>query len=521
MGNEYTLEDYLNCELLDVHRWSEYPEVIAARKQIVDELGLEGTKKELNHVMVVLLNLYHSYCLDPEMWVMYSRSGGDYNQGTRYNKLFIKYDNMIKTVDGLHALGYIEHSKGFQDRKTGYAFYSRMKATSKFAELVEKDNNVTYNMISKYVPDELIVLRDAAGVDIDYVDTKDIKRMRSLLEDYNKLLSQTYIDIHFDISDIQDRVTKRKSKGKEYRLYINLANKTVKRIFNKSTFSLGGRFYGGWWQNIPSQLRKKIIIDRDYTVEIDYSGLHISLLYALKGINFAELNKEPYIYPKDNDPSGLRPVFKKMLLAAVNSKDSEACVKAVRYEINMNRGEFPEEIPDLGELYVLFKKWHSGIDDLFCSKKGLELQNIDSHIAGDIVRIMTEQSIPVLVVHDSFIVAKKEEAFLEELMKKVYEIHVSQFIDQLEVFQPFNFIPIDVKTKDITLGKPELFRDNDILMDYPAWLDKPQGRRFTKFLLSEDPTTNVVMKVVNEEIKESGPGIGQPGLSKEELFDSE
>jgi hypothetical protein len=111
---------------------------------------------------------------------------------------------------------------------------------------------------------------------------------------------------------------------------INLANKTVRRIFNKSSFSYGGRYYGGWWQNIPSELRKYIILNRDYTVEIDYSGLHIYLLYALKGINFADLAIEPYLYPKEKDPLNLRKIIKTMTLAAINSKSKEECIKATR-----------------------------------------------------------------------------------------------------------------------------------------------------------------------------------------------
>ena len=37
--SKYTFEEYQNCELLDVHRWSEYPEVLAVRKEILAELG--------------------------------------------------------------------------------------------------------------------------------------------------------------------------------------------------------------------------------------------------------------------------------------------------------------------------------------------------------------------------------------------------------------------------------------------------------------------------------------------------
>lgn len=523
---EYVFEDYLNCTLFDVHRWSEYPEVLAVRKQLMGELGFKGSKKEIKHVTVVLLNLYYTYCLDPEMWVMFSRDQNNYRMGERYNKLFIKYDILIDTVNKLLEFEYIEHAMGFQDKKTKKSFASRMKATTKLIDVIEKVHAVTFKMIGKYAPDELIELRNAEGVPIDYAkDNDSVKTMVPILEAYNKLLSETYIDLHFDVPDIQDKIDARRGKidkntgnPKDYRLVINLTNKRVRRIFNNSTFSQGGRFYGGWWQNIPSDLRKKIIINKDYTIEIDYSGLHIYLLYALKGINFADLEKEPYIHPKDNDPLNLRPILKVLLLAAVNSKDEATCIKAVQFEINMNRSAFPEEIPDLKEAYKTFKDYHSDIADMFCSKLGSKLQRFDSSIAESVVNEMTKERIPILVVHDSFICSKKEEDYLNEVMGKAYYYHASKLDISDKLYYRFSSNPIEVKTKDITLEISENLREEDILSDYLGWIDKPQGRRFTNYLLTEDPTTNVAIKIFNESIMEVGLDLEEP-VFQEEDFD--
>ena len=50
--------------------------------------------------------------------------------------------------------------------------------------------------------------------------------------------------------------------------------------FNNESFEDGGRFYGGWWQSIPSEYRKYISLNGDLTIEMDYSSIHIHLLYA-------------------------------------------------------------------------------------------------------------------------------------------------------------------------------------------------------------------------------------------------
>lgn len=522
----YTFDDYNNCTLFDVHRWSEYPEVLAVRNRMLDELGFKGTKKEVAHVTVVLLNLYYTYSLDPEMWVLYSRDRNSYNQDARYNKLFIKYDNLIKTVDGLLKLEYIENKNGFNDRrKGGKAYGPKMKATRKLIDVIEGEYCVTFRMIGKCASDELIVLRNAEGLDIGYRDDNpSVKKMLPVLEAYNKLLSNTYIDIHFEASDIQARIDARRSKldrgtgrPKDYRLVINLANKFVRRIFNNSTFNQGGRFYGGWWQNIPSELRRKIILNRDYTVEIDYSGQHIYLLYALKGINFADLEKEPYMRPKDDDPDNIRPILKVMLLAAINSKSEETCIKAVQYEINMNRNAFPDELPNLKDLYQTFKEYHADIADMFCSRLGLRLQRLDSNIAEHVVDRMTSVGVPVLVVHDSFICSKKEEALLHDVMMEAYRIEAYKLEECGNLWNQFSSNPIATKTEDITLEISEALREEDILFDYLAWVNELQGRRFTNYLLKEDPATNVVIKVHNENITEVGCDLDEPVFVEEDF----
>ena len=65
---------------------------------------------------------------------------------------------------------------------------------------------------------------------------------------------------------------------------VGLASNQLHRVFNQGSFSLGGRFYGGWWQNIPAECRAAITINGDPTIEMDYPRLHPTLLYDELGL---------------------------------------------------------------------------------------------------------------------------------------------------------------------------------------------------------------------------------------------
>ena len=104
--------------------------------------------------------------------------------------------------------------------------------------------------------------------------------MRDELTRYNQLLESRTIDI----PDLTANRIPSISGGRD--IIIDPSNKFVRRIFNNGSWLDGGRFYGSWWQRIPKKWRERIRIDMSPVVEIDYSGLHIVILYALRGIDY-------------------------------------------------------------------------------------------------------------------------------------------------------------------------------------------------------------------------------------------
>lgn len=89
--------EYDNSELLDVHTWSDYPEVNGVvnllYKDLLSDPKFTGNEKiRKKHIKVIVLDLYVKWLKDPLMYVAYHRSHRYYEKkhfDLRYNKLHI------------------------------------------------------------------------------------------------------------------------------------------------------------------------------------------------------------------------------------------------------------------------------------------------------------------------------------------------------------------------------------------------------------------------------------------------
>ena len=212
----------------------------------------------------------------------------------------------------------------------------------------------------------------------------------------------------------------------------------LKAVFNDSNWSHGGRLYasatkiGFNYQCIPSDMRKSIIIDGMPTVEVDYSGMHPHLLYARLG---KSLSGNVYDFLPCED----KPLAKFALLVMLNAKSKQAAIGALMKRLNDLRlasGLSPKKDAlrkallrnsEFEEIVDKAAKRHAEIRSFFYRGTGIRLQNIESLIALDIVHHFCIQNIPVLPVHDSFIIPKQHRKQLSCEMLKVYKRHANGF----------------------------------------------------------------------------------------------
>ena len=111
----------------------------------------------------------------------------------------------------------------------------------------------------------------------DYEDTASTEKWRENLLIINKTFSKHWFDLYVkdtEYSGIADRINSSNEKDP-----IDLSKRFLVRIFTNGSFKEGGRFYRGWWQNVPKEYRPYITIDEGVTSEYDYSQLNPHMLY--------------------------------------------------------------------------------------------------------------------------------------------------------------------------------------------------------------------------------------------------
>jgi hypothetical protein len=173
---------------------------------------------------------------------------------------------------------------------------------------------------------------------------------------------------------------------------------------------LGGRFYRGWWQGLPSIHRPHIRIDGKKTVEVDYSGMSLRIIYALAEQDM-DTEADPYDIGLDNwqgPKDHRRKKIKQIVNALINDEDGV-------YVIPKKDLKLLKVTED--DFRLLLAQKHPLIENELSSGIGLKTQYIDSQIAEAVMLELLEQDVVVLRVHDSFIVPAGCQSALEASMK--------------------------------------------------------------------------------------------------------
>jgi hypothetical protein len=351
----------------------------------IDELHLPtaSSKAYVRARASIVLKARITARFEPDRWISYSRRKPWYSTRKRYRSTDYSFSTVPPAVDELERLGLIEHDRAPRGR---LGLQSRFRAAPALIEAVALP-------VLLYDPGETIRLKDEHGNLIDYRETDATIRMRRSLVMTNEVLRAEQIGIRGvegQIAFIDGRP-------------VNLSQDQLYRVFNGGSFSLGGRMYGVFWQNLPKAARGDLIISGEGTNENDYSQLHPRMLYAKAG---AVLKGDAYVLD-----GWERPLVKRAFNIAINADTEAAAIRAIAQEIG-GEGAYAEA----RRLLEAIRARHRPIDSSFGSGAGLRLQRRDADLAERVTLRLLDQNIVALSVHDSFVVQTRYAPVRDEIM---------------------------------------------------------------------------------------------------------
>ena len=378
-----------------------------ATRQILIQVGCRDLAQIKVRALEAIGTVFANLTLAPSpSRIFYSRDRGHYAGRSRYLPRHFSHRRVTHAIDTLEERRLVSH------RKTWPSQYAKLRsffsAGDELAELLKGYGDTC----SIAIPKELVVLRDAKRCPMDYVETDETRCMRCELTELNEFLSDVLITIEHP-----DAIVAGTS-----RLIVNdrlgsLGLRTLYRVFTQ-TFRENGRFYGGFWQNLPKAIRwNGLRIDNQPVVELDYRACHLRILCELVG------RPMPFHDP-DFDPFSThgfeRRLVKDAFVILLNTRTNEGALKALAHKLAERRRR-PH--PDASD-FQLSRKLLEVVDSTFpflrpywCKRYGLRLLNIDAAICAENLRQLKSHGVPSLPVHDSFIVPAQHRELLHTIME--------------------------------------------------------------------------------------------------------
>ena len=112
---------------------------------------------------------------------------------------------------------------------------------------------------------------------IDYEhDNKESRRFRGEMERINAFLASANLEFHPNGPSIALDTHRRR-----LRRYFSMPPWQADQFLQ---FDLGGRLFGGWWQNLPKHERHRIRIDGEPVVDLDFASMFPRLAYLKVGL---------------------------------------------------------------------------------------------------------------------------------------------------------------------------------------------------------------------------------------------
>lgn len=356
-----------------------------------------------------------------ERWVAYNLGIKDRNK-----KFSVK--KFRHELAFLSESGYIEIIKGMHNDDRNRSMCSRFFPTAVLEEQFDiKWQEFIEGLESVRLTKTVI---DADGHETSYTDTvtpktDSVKEIESYLTVQNNLIAHkgcTYTGTikHYGWDKAKKETVIVESEG-DVRFVPHLT------AIYKESYDLGGRLYSqslcgmASYQSLSKKERQTIKIEGRKTVELDYSCLHLAIMYANQGL---QLVSDAYSFLND------RKMAKKLTIIAINNKTRHAAIlSGVKWCRENGRSFNYRGVSDVIDTML---EYHAPIRPLFFKddQNALKLQNMDGRLMVNVMKRCSKRGIIALPIHDSVIVDAR---YKDRVMRFMKEEFKAMFGKEIEV----------------------------------------------------------------------------------------
>lgn len=380
-------------------------------------LGLPAEGRVAHRAMrnALLANLRLAQLVDPGNRVYYSRDVAHYANARRHVPASYTRRVVVEVVEQL-----VDSGGGGHHQTLPSAQATRRSTVWLLPGLGERLGLDGVHQLAWRLRDP-IILKDSDGELLRYASSARIRTLRRDVEAQNEVLSSLTITLHDPAWTLDRHGLHRDGRGR----VVNPCRVILYRVFNDGRWTHGGRWYGGFWQQLPGTARRLLRIDGCVVIEEDFRGCHLRLMSACAGV--PEPSGDPYaleaVVEACGDARLARKVAKTAFQILVNTTSLAQAYAAIRGKIESLGGPEPCTsalvVSALKQRYPEFAHlWHSGL--------GVRLQRIDSDMAALVMCRLRAQGAPTLPVHDSFIVRLHDRDLLLKAMDEAFALGMAR-----------------------------------------------------------------------------------------------
>lgn len=225
---------------------------------------------------------------------------------------------------------------------------------------------------------------------IDYSDTPQTERFRDELGRINDLL--TAADIRLEEASPRPTPTRLRSLRRVFNLPPDVPE-GVER------FDLGGRLFGGWWQDLPAERRQAIRIEGEAVADLDFASMFLRLAYVEAGE--APPDGDLYAVGAGLSDPRWRPGVKKVASAMLFRRSPLTRMP------RGTRGLLPAGL-SASDLRSAIRAAHPKLGGVFETGIGLRLMFRESEVLMAALLALAAEDTPALPMHDGLMVARSK-----------------------------------------------------------------------------------------------------------------